>query len=221
MPSTTWNFGDGRGRRPSHRHPNGGGLVDNTAVVDDTAIIGPNSHVGRHAIIGPGVIIGPGAVIGPGVNIKAYSIVGQNVRVKTGVIVGYDGVIRLGSTVDADSTIEPEVRLPVPKIKNIDAAILAEILANSPHGLQMDVYHTCETCHCRAGWAIHIGGHYGYALATAYGSWIAGALIYQANRPGVPIPDFYGGNDAAMADLEECAARQTSTEMFPELNGRG
>ena len=85
-----------------------------------------------------------------------------------------------------------------PVIPNIDAAILAAIAAGGK--LNMGAWHTCETTHCRAGWAIHLAGAKGAKLERSYGSSVAGALIYAASRPGV-VPDFYSSNEAAMADM--------------------
>ncbi len=38
-------FDDGRGPVPAHRHPNGGGWVENTATVAPTAYVGPHAQV--------------------------------------------------------------------------------------------------------------------------------------------------------------------------------
>jgi len=48
-PTSTFDFGDGRGRIPAHRHQNTdgseGGWVANTAHVDLTAYVGPEARV--------------------------------------------------------------------------------------------------------------------------------------------------------------------------------
>jgi hypothetical protein len=92
----------------------------------------------------------------------------------------------------------------VPVVPHIDAAILRAIEAGGE--LDMGDWHTCETTHCRAGWAIHLAGPAGAALEFAMGSSGAGALIYAASRPGKPIPDFHTTNTLALADLEAGAA---------------
>jgi hypothetical protein len=43
-------------------------------------------------------------------------------------------------------------------------------------------------------------------LEDIYGSAAAGALIYAASRPDKPIPNFYAGNEAAMASIKADAA---------------
>ena len=43
--TTTFNFKDGNGPVPAHKHPNGGGWVAFTATVAATAFVGPNALV--------------------------------------------------------------------------------------------------------------------------------------------------------------------------------
>jgi hypothetical protein len=97
------------------------------------------------------------------------------------------------------------VGFQIPVLENIDAKILAadETEGNS---LNMREWHSCETTHCRAGWAIHLCGAAGYALEKKVGSSAAGALIYAVSRPGKPIPNFTSSHTDAMADMRACAA---------------
>jgi hypothetical protein len=88
-------------------------------------------------------------------------------------------------------------------IQHIDAAILAAIDAPGS-SLDMAQWHTCDTTHCRAGWAIHLAGEAGYALQQLVGESLAGALIYAASGSH-PVPDWFATNDAAMADLRRRA----------------
>ncbi len=95
-----------------------------------------------------------------------------------------------------------------PVVPNIDAAILSAVQSSARSGtLDMSTWHQCETAHCRAGWAVHLAGAAGYALEDRVGPNAAGALIYAASRPGVPVPDFFTSNDETLADLRECAAK--------------
>jgi hypothetical protein len=93
----------------------------------------------------------------------------------------------------------------VPVIPAIDASILAAIEAGGR--LETAAWHTCQTTHCRAGWAIKLAGPAGEALEEALGAAIAGTFIYAASRPGLPIPDFYASNSEALADLARAAMR--------------
>ena len=104
------------------------------------------------------------------------------------------------SGADLSGAYLPEVS----PIASIDRQILTAI--ESGGALDMAAWHTCETTHCRAGWAIQMAGGEGRLLESIYGPSVAGALIYAASRPGVPVPDFHCTNDEAMADLRQCAA---------------
>jgi uncharacterized protein YjbI with pentapeptide repeats len=86
-----------------------------------------------------------------------------------------------------------------PIVPNIDAAILAAIEAGGK--LDMAQWHTCDTTHCRAGWAITLAGDKGRALEREHGPAVAGALIYAASRPDKPVPNFYASTADAMADI--------------------
>src|SRR5258708_4316513 len=99
----------------------------------------------------------------------------------------------------------------IPVIPNIDAEILKAIEAggtldmSSWHG---DDNHWCGTTHCRAGWAVHLGGSLGKALQDKVGPQMAGAMIYRASRPGIHAPWFFAPTDEAFADIKKCAADQ-------------
>jgi uncharacterized protein YjbI with pentapeptide repeats len=94
----------------------------------------------------------------------------------------------------------------VPLVRNLDAKILKTI--ESGDGvLAMNDWHTCETTHCRAGWAVHLAGEAGYELERQLGSpAAAGALIYA--RSTGRVPDFYCSDEDALADIVACAADQ-------------
>ena len=98
----------------------------------------------------------------------------------------------------------------IPVIPNIDDTILAAI--ESGGVLDMSAWHGeggwCGTTHCRAGWAIHLGGEKGKALQDKLGPNVAGTLIYEASRPGQPAPWFFDSTEGALADLRKCAKEQ-------------
>mgnify|MGYP003455648224 CR=1 FL=1 len=68
--------------------------------------------------------------------------------------------------------------------------------------LKMSSWHTCETTHCRAGWAVVLHPQ-GKELEEKYGTNAAGALIYNACAGFVP--NFYASDEDAMADIIEKA----------------
>jgi len=98
----------------------------------------------------------------------------------------------------------------IPVIPNIDDTILTAIQSGGV--LDMSNWHGeggwCGTTHCRAGWAIHLGGEKGKALQDKLGPNVAGTLIYEASRPGQPAPWFFDSTEGALADLRKCAEAQ-------------
>ena len=89
-------------------------------------------------------------------------------------------------------------------VEHLDAKILEAISAGA--SLDMSTWHTCETTHCRAGFAVHLAGAAGYELEKQLGSQRAGAAIYRASTGRVP--HFFANNEAALLDIRECAAEQ-------------
>ena len=53
--TTIYDFQDGNGPVPAHRHPKGGGWVADTATVEETAYVGPNAQVYGSAHVEGGV----------------------------------------------------------------------------------------------------------------------------------------------------------------------
>jgi len=98
--------------------------------------------------------------------------------------------------------------LEIPIVNDLDAAIHAQVCGTDPPGtLNMSQWHTCETTHCRAGWAIHLAGEAGRRLEDAVGACAAGALIYHASTGRVP--DFYAPDADALADICQLAEVQS------------
>jgi hypothetical protein len=93
----------------------------------------------------------------------------------------------------------------VPVIENLDAKIL-EAVTTTGH-LKMNAWHTCETTHCRAGWAITLAGAAGRDLEAKHGSHFAGIKIYRASTGRVP--NFFATDEDALVDIKRCAAEQS------------
>ena len=71
----------------------------------------------------------------------------------------------------------------------------------------MDIWHTCDTTHCRAGWVIHLAGEEGKKLENLLTTPIAAALIYKESSQ-IEVKwthRFYESNTQAMADIKRCA----------------
>ena len=122
-----------------------------------------------------------------------------------------------------DAVLSDAVLSGAPFVENIDAKMLAAIEANKAagtNGLKMSSWHGnedgldetnwCKTTHCRAGYAVCLAGKAGFDLEKKIGPAAAGALIYLKSTPGAPIPNFYCGDDEAMADIRARAAKQTA-----------
>ena len=99
----------------------------------------------------------------------------------------------------------------IPKVERLHAKIMEAI--NSGGKLEMHTWHTCETTHCRAGWAIQLSGVEGKRLENQVGSCAAGALIFAASYPDQRVPDFYANNKDAMADIERCAKEESENNI--------
>ena len=90
-----------------------------------------------------------------------------------------------------------------PVVENIDSRILEALEKGGT--LEMSERHTCSTTHCRAGWAVFLAGEAGKKLEDSTTPYLAGRLIYEASRPGVPAPGFFCTNEEALADLKKCS----------------
>ena len=110
----------------------------------------------------------------------------------------------LSGAVLRDADLSRAVLSGVPAIPNIHAAIYAA--ASQPRALQMSMWHTCETTHCRAGWVITLAGAAGAAMEFCMGTSAAAALIYVKSDPKLArIPDFHASNEDALADMKRLA----------------
>ena len=103
-----------------------------------------------------------------------------------------------------DAMMRYRTRHPeVPVVEKLDAKIL-DAITSGGGSLNMLDWHSCETTHCRAGWAIHLAGKAGYELEARLGSpEYAGRAIYRASTGRVP--DFYASNERALEDIKRCA----------------
>ena len=95
-------------------------------------------------------------------------------------------------------------KLNIPIIPDIHNKIYQAV---SDEGtLNMGSWHTCETTHCRAGWAVYLSGNEGKKLEDKIGTNAAGALIYMASDPTLEsVPDWFASNEDAMEDIKKLA----------------
>jgi hypothetical protein len=88
-------------------------------------------------------------------------------------------------------------------IENIDLKVYEA--ASKDGALNMSDVHTCNTTHCRAGWAVHLAGEAGYALEKFHGWDLAAQLIYRESGAPISPVRFYDSNEDALADMKKRA----------------
>ena len=97
-----------------------------------------------------------------------------------------------------------------PIIEDIHAKVYAA--ASQPGALDMGQWH-CGTSHCRAGWVVTLAGKEGLDLEAKIGTPAAATAIYMASDPErwktERLPDFYCGNNTALADMARMAGVAT------------
>ena len=91
----------------------------------------------------------------------------------------------------------------VPVVEDLDQKILSAVESGAGR-LDMSRWHTCDTTHCRAGWAVALAGPPGYELESKVGPAQAGRLIYLVSAGRSPY--FFGSTERAMEDIRRCAA---------------
>lgn len=94
-----------------------------------------------------------------------------------------------------------------PVIENIHSKILE---ATTPDGaLKMDLWHTYETTHCRAGWVVTLAGKEGKELESRTSTLFAAMQIYKKSSDiRVFPPRFFESNKIAMDDIKRCAKEE-------------
>ena len=79
--TTIYDFQDGNGPVPAHRHTTGGGWVADTATVEETAYVGPDARVyGDAVVFGNARVYGDAAVYGTA-RVSDNAVVFGNARV--------------------------------------------------------------------------------------------------------------------------------------------
>jgi uncharacterized protein YjbI with pentapeptide repeats len=85
----------------------------------------------------------------------------------------------------------------------LDEAI-EEAVEEEGNTLDMSDWHSCETTHCRAGWAILLHPQ-GKELEKSLGTNAAAALIYNACSVLARVPSWYLSDEKALVDIKRCA----------------
>jgi hypothetical protein len=96
-----------------------------------------------------------------------------------------------------------------PVIENIHQKIYEA--ASVPKALDMTDWHTCDTTHCRAGWAVHLAGEAGAKLERQTSTLFAAMQIFKVSSPiQVAPPRFFESNEVALADMKKCAEQEAT-----------
>jgi hypothetical protein len=104
---------------------------------------------------------------------------------------------------------------PVPVIPNIHGAIYEAV--SQPGALDMGSWHSCETTHCRAGWAVHLAGDEGRALERFFDTPLAAQLIYRASGYDINPCRFHDDGDAALADMKRLAEEEAARDLAERI----
>jgi hypothetical protein len=99
------------------------------------------------------------------------------------------------------------------KVPSLHRRIVAAIDAGG--ALNMGDWHSCETTHCRAGWAVHLAGPAGAMLEAMIGPAAAGALIHVVSCPALngKVPNFYNqDNKAVLEEIRQLAEMEEPLE---------
>ena len=84
----------------------------------------------------------------------------------------------------------------LPEVEKIPIkSAICERVCATPDNLKMDKWHTCETVHCLAGWAVTLHPQ-GKELEQTFGIENAGRMIFAACEG--EVPDFYSDEETAM-----------------------
>ena len=75
----------------------------------------------------------------------------------------------------------------------------------TPTALEMSLWHTCETTHCRGGWVVALAGDAGKALEMFHGTLLAAQLIYRESGYPINPSRFFDSNAAALEDMRKLA----------------
>jgi hypothetical protein len=104
--------------------------------------------------------------------------------------------------------------MAIPVIESLHQKIYEA--ASACNALDMGIWHTCATTHCRAGWVTTLAGEPGKQLEERFGPLLAAMFIYDASCPGYEINPcrFFDTDEAALEDmrkLAEAAKRRISS----------
>jgi carbonic anhydrase/acetyltransferase-like protein (isoleucine patch superfamily) len=187
------------------------------ARIGDAARIGYAAQIGNEAQIGDAARIGDAAQIGYAAQIGNAAQIGDAARIGDAAQIGYAAQIgnaaqigdaaQIGNAAHIGDPIKRMFGLDVPVLEKIHQRVAAAV-GDGGCNLNMGSWH-CGTKHCRAGWVIALAGEPGADLEEKIGPPAAARLIYRLSDPSIEnTPDFFCGDEAALADIKACAERE-------------
>jgi Fe2+ or Zn2+ uptake regulation protein len=91
-----------------------------------------------------------------------------------------------------------------PIVKDLNIKVLDAV--TSTGSLAMEVWHTCSTTHCWAGWIVHLAGKEGYDLEEKTDTEFAAKAIFkQSTGKSIDTKNFHTDNETAMEKIKEFA----------------
>lgn len=125
----------------------------------------------------------------------------------------------IGASERAAATALLDAVAPFVRVPSLHRKMLRAI--ENYGALEMRIPHTCETTHCRAGWAAILLGPIGLQTERQLGWEIAGALISLASCEHLRgrTPSFTCANDRALADIRRLADLDPDDEWHPSQIG--
>jgi len=104
--TTTFDFQDGNGPVPAHRHTTGGGWVADTATVEETAYVGPDARVyGDAVVFGNARVYGDARVFSGQPPSKVYALLSTHYHALQGIFATQLGAEQARGKLDFPTTI--------------------------------------------------------------------------------------------------------------------
>lgn len=106
---------------------------------------------------------------------------------------------------------QADLPFTIPKIENIHQTIYAAVSVKG--ALDMRVWHTFKTTHCRAGWVVTLAGADGKALEERFNTFLAALMIYRESGSSINPGRFFDNNEDALADMKRLAEAETDAHV--------
>ncbi len=130
-------------------------------------------------------------------DLRGADLYGANLYGATLHDVNLSGATLIGANLH-DANLRRAIGLPIAADAPTRLRAVARAALADPSALHMSSWHTCQTTHCIAGWAIHQAGELGRILEALHGPALAGRLLLGDEA----ALHFYDDADAAKAWLQ-------------------